>query len=330
MAEEERAEHGGGSRGGKLSLKRKRRQQHQQQEEEEEAEGRPSAIPRRAPTFSGSSFWFEEQGLSGAEIAWMTLLKSVDPHLHRLSLEKVVNLPKFLTKSSQTTNPQPAPETFDIGMKQFQWTPFPHYHTNNSRSKKPPENQTLGFTERGYDADGRLSVISPAPKQNPIPANKYTAEETTVGHNNNLSPKLEGREMTEMCLHSTQQNSPGHSSTAAQSQPRVFVFGKLWKGATAQSEGKGRKENKILSNDDKQSTLLYQPNNATSVLPVQESPAVCLSVSNQENTEDHREEILALSQCPMCQIHFTGKWSKLDIDGHLAKCLAESDVDVIW
>ncbi|KAM9243297.1 Fanconi anemia core complex-associated protein 20 [Dugong dugon] len=42
------------------------------------------------------------------------------------------------------------------------------------------------------------------------------------------------------------------------------------------------------------------------------------------------EEVPALVCCPMCQAEFGTKLSQLDIDAHLAQCLAESTADVVW
>ncbi|KAM9687869.1 Fanconi anemia core complex-associated protein 20 [Trichechus inunguis] len=42
------------------------------------------------------------------------------------------------------------------------------------------------------------------------------------------------------------------------------------------------------------------------------------------------KEVPALVCCPMCQAEFSTKLSQLDIDAHLAQCLAESTADVVW
>ncbi|XP_006871839.1 PREDICTED: Fanconi anemia-associated protein of 20 kDa-like [Chrysochloris asiatica] len=42
------------------------------------------------------------------------------------------------------------------------------------------------------------------------------------------------------------------------------------------------------------------------------------------------EETPTLRCCPMCQVEFQPGLSQLDIDGHLAQCLAESTDDIMW
>uniref|UniRef100_A0A8C2UW95 UBZ2-type domain-containing protein n=2 Tax=Chinchilla lanigera TaxID=34839 RepID=A0A8C2UW95_CHILA len=43
-----------------------------------------------------------------------------------------------------------------------------------------------------------------------------------------------------------------------------------------------------------------------------------------------KEEPLALRSCPLCQKEFTPELTQLDVDSHLAQCLAESTEDVEW
>ncbi|XP_007529581.1 Fanconi anemia core complex-associated protein 20 [Erinaceus europaeus] len=38
----------------------------------------------------------------------------------------------------------------------------------------------------------------------------------------------------------------------------------------------------------------------------------------------------ALRSCPMCQVDFRPTLTQLDIDSHLAQCLAESTEDIVW
>lgn len=39
---------------------------------------------------------------------------------------------------------------------------------------------------------------------------------------------------------------------------------------------------------------------------------------------------LALLSCPLCQKAFDPKLTQLDVDSHLAQCLAECTEDVVW
>ncbi|XP_069466280.1 Fanconi anemia core complex-associated protein 20 isoform X3 [Ambystoma mexicanum] len=47
-------------------------------------------------------------------------------------------------------------------------------------------------------------------------------------------------------------------------------------------------------------------------------------------TEKVNEGMAPLQTCPMCLLQFDQKFSPLDIDSHLAKCLSESTEDIVW
>ncbi|XP_039223074.1 Fanconi anemia core complex-associated protein 20-like [Crotalus tigris] len=133
--------------GGKLSLKRRR-------------EDRGGV----AGTFSTNASWFEKQELSEAEASWITLLRTVDPHLNQSNLEKFVSFPEFHPKNSQIANPQPPLETFNCGTKTFEWVPFPVYHrdweaTGSGRHQNctPEETKSISTGENDQDETQRVA-----------------------------------------------------------------------------------------------------------------------------------------------------------------------------
>lgn len=57
--------------------------------------------------------------------------------------------------------------------------------------------------------------------------------------------------------------------------------------------------------------------------------------SDSHQTASTREPVSAqrppvLLSCPLCQKAFDPKLAQLDVDSHLAQCLAESTEDVAW
>ncbi|XP_004863858.2 Fanconi anemia core complex-associated protein 20 isoform X2 [Heterocephalus glaber] len=66
----------------------------------------------------------------------------------------------------------------------------------------------------------------------------------------------------------------------------------------------------------------------TPSLEGQHVPDPCGTPRPQEQLT--KEGALALQSCPMCQKEFTAELTQLDVDGHLAQCLAESTEDVEW
>ncbi|KAJ6658812.1 hypothetical protein lerEdw1_019734 [Lerista edwardsae] len=305
---------------GKLSLKRKRPL----------GDGLP---PPRPQTFASNSPWFEEQGLSDAESAWVALIWAVEPPLTCLTLEKAIKLPEFLEKSSRTANPEPKPETFNVGTKQFEWVQFPLYHREDAKASDPQShynsaNETANLIGRENNEDERLRYISLVPEQKPLTANERAAEKSRPRHGIKHSTKLEVGIRNEKCPPAHQQDIPGPSTPAtAQGFSKKFNLPECSKKTTAQGEGKSRGESERKTSNDAlvHHAVLFE---ATPVLPAQEGCSA--SFSDQTKPGDHSRAAPILDKCPMCQMHFTGTWSKLDLDSHLAKCLSESTEDVFW
>ncbi|XP_039104349.1 Fanconi anemia core complex-associated protein 20 [Hyaena hyaena] len=52
--------------------------------------------------------------------------------------------------------------------------------------------------------------------------------------------------------------------------------------------------------------------------------------AREQRQQQRREAAPTLRSCPMCQVDFGPRLAQLDIDSHLAQCLAESAEDVVW
>ncbi|XP_015266411.1 PREDICTED: Fanconi anemia core complex-associated protein 20 [Gekko japonicus] len=243
-----------------------------------------------------------------------------------LTLRKVAKFPEFLNKSSQITDTQPKPETFNIGLEQFQWEPFPLYRREvyaiDRRIPQNVEDPTTSIAEREINDDERSNTISPVPEQTPLVANEHTPKGSKTGRGKGHSSKDCGKKI---------KNSP---STRRQNSPRTFApaagqqqlgLRELWEKTSTQSQQKSTRESEKASNKD---TLAQK--RTTSLLPSQGSPAHSSVSGLQQKPACRNEDISMLDCCPMCQSHFTGTLSQLDRDSHLAKCLSESTEDVIW
>ncbi|KAG8142274.1 hypothetical protein E2320_006209, partial [Naja naja] len=149
-------------------------------------------------TFSTKTSWFENQELSDAETSWITLLRTVDPHLNRSNLEKFVSFPEFHPKNSQIANPQPCLETFNCGTKTFEWVPLPVYrgdwkaadsgrHQNSTPEKIIPAGEN--------DPEEARKAISLVPKQKSQTAKGYKVGDTKGGIKYSIQLEDEGFEM---------------------------------------------------------------------------------------------------------------------------------------
>ncbi|XP_054857201.1 Fanconi anemia core complex-associated protein 20 [Eublepharis macularius] len=309
--------------GGKLRLKRKR------PAEPPTGGGGGPPLPRRPQTQGNSLCWLGEQGLSEADSTWLALLKAVDSQLNHSSFEKVPKLPAFLSKSSQITNPQPKPETFNIGLEQFQWEPFPLYRrevkTNYQRIHQNSENPTISVAGGEVNEDERSGTVSSASEQKPLIANEYITEgsklKDSTGHSSKDCQKIKNSQRT-------YQNSKCFAPAAMQ---KKLGLQELWKKTTTQSREKSwRESEKERASKNDSQTQRNSFNKTTSLLPSQGSPLDTRVNGLQQKPGYQNEDISTLDSCPMCQFHFTGTLSQLDRDSHLAKCLSESTEDVFW
>ncbi|XP_060115401.1 Fanconi anemia core complex-associated protein 20 [Heteronotia binoei] len=308
--------------GGKLRLKRKR----------PPASGGaglppPPPPPDRPQTRDSNLGWFEAQGLSEADRTWLALLKAADPQLNLSTLGKVARFPVFLNKSSQITNPQPKPETFNFGLEQIQWQPFPLYRKEgniiNHRIPQNLESPTTSLVEQEIYEDERSNTVSPVPVQTPLVANKHTPKKSKTGHGTGHSSKDCGKIKNSPRTH--RQNSPRFFGPTAVQQK--LGLRELWKKASTQSQLKSATESEKQRASSKDT---LGQNRTALLLPSQGSPANSSASGLQQKSVCQNEDLSTLDCCPMCQFHFTGTLSQLDRDSHLAKCLSESTEDVIW
>ncbi|KAM5140783.1 Fanconi anemia core complex-associated protein 20 isoform 2-T2 [Mantella aurantiaca] len=66
------------------------------------------------------------------------------------------------------------------------------------------------------------------------------------------------------------------------------------------------------------------------VMDVEEEPASASRGGLQESADKATEAAGSLENCPICLMPFPKQFSQLDIDSHLAQCLSETTVDVVW
>lgn len=312
MAEGEGCRRAAGA--GKLSLKRKRP---------------PGDEPpqRKVTIFASNSPWFEEQGLNDTQSPWVALIKAVKPPLTYSNLERVIKLPQFLEKRSQSANLHSKRETFIVGTKQFEWVPFPQHHREDAKASDSKTHDSANETVSLIGKEEDESLIPLVPEQKHLTANECAAEESRMSGSIIHSTKLETGERNEKCQHAHQQDMPELSTLAAvPGFSKKFDFPEYSEETTMKDGGKSRRGSEMETSND---ALIHHATwfEATPVLPAQESSSV--SFSSQTKSDDSRTKS-TLDRCPMCQMHFTGTWSELDLDSHLAQCLSESTEDVFW
>uniref|UniRef100_A0A8C8RQ26 UBZ2-type domain-containing protein n=1 Tax=Pelusios castaneus TaxID=367368 RepID=A0A8C8RQ26_9SAUR len=293
--------------------------------------------PARRQTLPQGYSWFEQQGLTEPENMWRLILKAVMPDLKYTHGETVPSLPQFFEQNSEKEMYAPQPEVFKVGMKDFQWIPFPSFCKEALTRKDPsfchlPESQTEMERE---DQMGKkqLSIVSVVDNIS-FAVSEDSAENPRIKDSRKSSSKLKGKGRTERCTWIHHTDSALHSVPAStQSHAKDFCPQQLCKGPVL-SEEKTRKDQESKGQESpaqmhQHNVLLCEIKSAGAEI---KSPPVDIPRMEgpDEKAEDRGAGTLTLDSCPMCLIQFTGTLSQLDIDSHLAKCLSESADDVIW
>ncbi|XP_019367231.1 PREDICTED: Fanconi anemia core complex-associated protein 20 isoform X1 [Gavialis gangeticus] len=294
--------------------------------------------PPQRQTLPSRTSWLEQEGLTASENMWMLLLKAVNPDLKPTSWKMVPSLPEFLGKCSENKKP-PNPEVFKVGIKDFQWMPYPAFCREKPLKAHDPSfhhqvsgSQTDHLMTGEDQTDKIWKSVSPTVEKTSLAATEDPIENLRIGDSTRNSSKTK-EEKTEACkltehTYSTLDLTPAPTKSLGKDFSLQQV---CKKSAKSKEEYREEKESKRLPNVQKyQQNVTLDETSSTSLeiklhptdIPRMEGP--------EEKAEGRSQRTVTLDSCPMCQIQFSGMLSQLDIDGHLAKCLSESADDVIW
>ncbi|KAJ1144816.1 hypothetical protein NDU88_011110 [Pleurodeles waltl] len=284
-----------------------------------------------------SCYWLEAKELPEAENVWREVLNAAYPDLKSRNWETIPNLPAFLETSSEKDKNAERTEVFQVGLKEFEWTPFP------SAIQEQEVNSVISDLEQQVTGPSDRQTVEVLPQKSMVlpsegfkPFKEDTIENGPAAEQSKKHiPKLSRKGKTEMAKSSKPriptQNSQKRGATkisvdiqgplqqmASQKPKNVSGFERLFK-SYSQSE---RKET-----EGESSTVKPSDHSA-----VEEEISVidhgrCATFSPVEKAV---EETTCLKSCPMCCLQFSEQFTALDIDSHLAKCLSESTEDIMW
>ncbi|NXK90281.1 FAP20 protein, partial [Formicarius rufipectus] len=117
--------------------------------------------------------WFEKEALKECEKAWILLLKTINQDLPGTVWDTVPPLPEFVEKSAEEESPGHQ-EVFTVGMKDFQWVPFPAFHKGKHLNPKDLSSQqpTQSQSHESHPGQGPADKLCSSPS---------TAEKTCRG-----------------------------------------------------------------------------------------------------------------------------------------------------
>lgn len=262
---------------------------------------------------SSTGSWFDEIELTAAERMWRQVLKAANPSLTDLGWEVVPCLPecdnKSLKKSCKEVNEH---EVFSIGQETFQWLPFPTDfpgHTSfqddcgsNIQDNPAPRNQSKDPSLHdccivsSKDDHGIPQPVVPVKSRHTVDVVKQSTPIPKKVHSKKVKKPVPSGSQTLTNLYSTKRAECNKSQ-----------------GLFPDPNGKREPEIKDVVMTD--TAEVVEP---------------CCSRAQEVEEETHRPAMDSLDSCPICLKEFPEGLSQLDIDSHLAQCLSESTVDIMW
>ncbi|KAM4703442.1 Fanconi anemia core complex-associated protein 20 [Rhinophrynus dorsalis] len=259
---------------------------------------------------SSSGSWLDEINLTASEKMWKQILQAAHPDLKSLSWEALPSLPNFENKDNGKVEKENV-EVFKAGERTFEWVPFP----TDPISRIVDQNATVqeSTTELTVCQDQnteRSNVSVSIGPGTPVPE----LEKTVVEVQKTSASDVSKRKNKNVPKNPSSQNIG--QSESSKKKPLCKLF-----------STKTKIDDKIkhFSGEAHTSDVVMQDVEVDDI-------TTCASTSQEVDgrTNAATEVMGALENCPMCLKQFPKGSSQLDIDSHLAQCLSESTVDVIW
>ncbi|XP_053307594.1 Fanconi anemia core complex-associated protein 20 [Spea bombifrons] len=262
------------------------------------------------PSSAGS--WFDEINLTAAEQMWKRVLNAAHPDLANVGWDSVPGLPEFGDKNIKKALESAGYEVFNVGQEKLEWFPFPTDLLDHGLDKNSVQildsYADNGKNNEPSSLDGVISSAKVAETWDSVGRAKSDVSADSIKPKNKPIPKKK---------HFKEPQVP----------EKKTVIEKLF-------SAKMSKDGKINSSsqDSKVADPQVQETKSNDIVmrDVSEEGSK-VRVSGARETEDRAAEAPgSLESCPMCLTQFPKQLSQLDIDSHLAQCLAETAIDVTW
>ncbi|XP_073511361.1 Fanconi anemia core complex-associated protein 20 [Phyllobates terribilis] len=330
-------------RSAKLKLKRKKCVTAAQGGQEVEVTLQPSSALGSRQDFTGS--WFDEIELTAAEQIWKQVVSSSYPDLRSVGWDAVPSLPVANLKMNRKENEMINTEVFKVDDKNFEWVALPTLittynaekpcvqeietsveHVNKSSPDTISEKQTSTSRKPTVLLTEQVGLTLCSGERNtqdlPTPQNAATncvmlPPKSQKSAKENITKQrtlLKGSSKNIPYPHTSQKSSTNRNKEQQQTSQKSNL--NFWTTVTS------LKSNKI-TRDPK--TEAKSHSNDVIVLDEEISEG-----SNKENAKKAADATSSFDNCPICLTPFPKQFSQLDMDSHLAQCLSETTVDVVW
>ncbi|XP_077106210.1 Fanconi anemia core complex-associated protein 20 isoform X2 [Ranitomeya variabilis] len=335
-------------RSAKLKLKKKKCVTAAQGGQEVEFTLQPSSALGLRQDFTGS--WFDEIELTAAEQIWKQVVSSAYPDLRSMGWHAVPSLPVSNLKMGRKEKEMINTEVFKVGNKIFEWVAFPTFITTNN-AEKPCLQEIEGSVEHINKSSPNTIIqkqISTLRKPTvllneqiglPLYSGERNTQELPTPQNastncvmlppmsqksakeNATKPRtlLKGSSKNIPYPHTSQKSSTKRNKEPQQTSQKTNI--NLWTTVTSLKSNKISREPKTEANPHFNDVLLVDEETSEG--------------SSKENTKKDSakkasDDTSSFDKCPICLMQFPKQFSQLDMDSHLAQCLSETTVDVVW
>uniref|UniRef100_A0A8C5QD59 UBZ2-type domain-containing protein n=1 Tax=Leptobrachium leishanense TaxID=445787 RepID=A0A8C5QD59_9ANUR len=264
---------------------------------------------------SSTGSWFDEIELTAAEQMWRQVLKAANTSLTNLEWDVVPRLPECSNKNIQKSREETHEhEVVRIGQEEFHWIPFPNYPTDISIQ----------------NGDGNIPDDHTFPNQD----KESSLEDIRVVCEKDLKIQQPVDQVkSRLCLDATKQSIPATKkrpskkakkpvTAGSQTQTKLFPTKRAEVNKTQDASPDQRAKREPQAQEPEIIDLVTE-DTAEEVEP-------CHSRAPALNPHSSAGVVDLLDNCPICLKEFPKGISQLEIDSHLAQCLSESTVDVMW
>ncbi|KAG8434408.1 hypothetical protein GDO86_012688 [Hymenochirus boettgeri] len=258
-----------------------------------------------------SGSWLYENDLTCAEQMWRQVLKATFPDFHNIGWHAVTALPDINSKNIKKEQNR---EIFEVGGHTFEWSPFPSVSCIQMAVENKNKCSPSIVIEEQNRSQPAVNTATASVKQL-FPT--HNADNQTILNECNVFLQTKKH-----ILNSGSEENVNYTGTA-EKQPKSSFFRK--------------KKDKMnhLSQVPKTEKLPFQTKTQTNDIIMKDTETEIRSGSPLqpqllESTNTTPKMSGTLENCPMCLKPFPKRFSQLEIDSHLAQCLSETTVDVIW
>ncbi|XP_066428800.1 Fanconi anemia core complex-associated protein 20 [Eleutherodactylus coqui] len=355
-------------RSAKLKLKRKKCVTTARVGQEGEVRLQPSSVLSLRQDFTGS--WFDEIELTPAQQIWKQVLSSVYPDLSSMGCGAVPGLPDVNLKMNKKEKEMFKTEVFKVGDMSFEWFPLPTALTMDNAKKpcapdieasqqtiepilKPssdalPQNVQQSKSTMLLTKQVKIPVCSKDYKSNtrdiPTPQNSSTKNVMpAMSQKSTIENATKPRTSVKCFSKNVKEPQICKGSSKVAKEPQTLQKGSTRLSKEQQTSQKSNvslwatvtslKSNKTIR--DPKGTVEPEAEEKSSDVIMIDATKETSEISSggnrvKESVEKSADATSSLDNCPICLMQFPKQFSQLDMDSHLAQCLSETTVDVVW